>query len=59
MIQKSYAAKSLQNRLMFLFSSENFLQAYKRVSILKTICKLSKKTRHCNWRQNTAASKTK
>ena len=35
MIQKSYAAKSLQNRLMFLFSSENFLQAYKRVQYLK------------------------
>ena len=35
MIQKSYASKSLQNRLMFLFSSENFLQAYKRVQYLK------------------------
>ena len=35
MIQKSYAAKSFQNRLMFLFSSENFLQAYKRVQYLK------------------------
>ena len=35
MIQKSYASKSLQNRLMFLFSSENFLQAYKRIQYLK------------------------
>ena len=34
-IQKSYASKSLQNRLMFLFSSENFLQAYKRIQYLK------------------------
>ena len=35
MIQKSYASKSLQNRLMFLFSSENFVQAYKRIQYLK------------------------
>ena len=34
-IQNSYASKSLQNRLMFLFSSENFLQAYKRIQYLK------------------------
>ena len=30
MILKSYKSKSSQNRLMFLFSSESFLQAYKR-----------------------------
>jgi septal ring factor EnvC (AmiA/AmiB activator) len=35
MIQNSYESKSLQNRLMFLFSSENFLQAYKRIQYLK------------------------
>jgi septal ring factor EnvC (AmiA/AmiB activator) len=35
MIQNSYTSKSLQNRLMFLFSSENFLQAYKRIQYLK------------------------
>ena len=35
MIQKSYASKSYQNRLMFLFSSENFLQAYRRIQYLK------------------------
>ncbi len=35
MIQNSYASKSLQNRMMFLFSSENFLQAYKRIQYLK------------------------
>ena len=29
-IQKSYRSKSEQSRLMFLFSSESFLQAYKR-----------------------------
>ena len=35
MIQYSYASKSLQNRLMFLFSSESFLQEYKRIQYLK------------------------
>src|SRR6056300_340267 len=35
MIRNSYASKSLQNRLMFLFSSESFLQAYKRIQYLK------------------------
>ena len=35
LIRKSYESKSLQNRLMFLFSSENFLQAYKRLQYLK------------------------
>ena len=35
LIQKSYESKSLQNRLMFLFYSESFLQAYKRVQYLK------------------------
>ena len=35
MIQKSYASKSLKNRLMFLFSSKNFFQAYKRIQYLK------------------------
>ena len=35
MIQKSYASKSLKNRLMFLFSSKSFFQAYKRIQYLK------------------------
>jgi murein hydrolase activator len=35
MIQKSYKSKSSQNRLMFLFSSDDFLQAYKRVQYMK------------------------
>lgn len=35
MIKNAYASKSLQNRLMFLFSSENFQQAYKRIQYLK------------------------
>lgn len=43
MIQKSYASKSLQNRLMFLFSSENFLQAYKRVQYLKQYARYRRK----------------
>ena len=35
MIRYSYASKSGQSRLMFLFSSESFLQAYKRFQYLK------------------------
>lgn len=35
MIQKSYRSKSQQSRVMFLFSSEGFLQAYKRLQYMK------------------------
>jgi septal ring factor EnvC (AmiA/AmiB activator) len=35
MIQKSYQNKSKQNRLMFLLSSESFLQAFKRLQYMK------------------------
>ena len=35
MILESYESKSLQSRLLFLFSSENFLQAFKRIQYLK------------------------
>ena len=35
MIQNSYQSKSSKSRLMFLFSSENFLQAYKRLQYLQ------------------------
>jgi len=35
MIQKSYQNKSQQSRLMFLLSSENFFQAFKRMQYLK------------------------
>lgn len=35
MIKNSYQSRSLNNRLMFLFSSENFYQAYKRLEYLK------------------------
>lgn len=35
MIQKSYQNKSQQSRLMFLLSSENFLQAFKRLQYMK------------------------
>lgn len=35
MIVKSYKSKSQHSRLMFLLSSENFLQAYKRVQYMK------------------------
>ena len=43
MIQKSYKSKSSQNRLMFLFSSEEFLQAYKRVQYMKQYANFRKK----------------
>ena len=35
MIKTSYQSRSLNNRLMFLFSSDNFYQAYKRLEYLK------------------------
>jgi len=35
MIVKSYKSKSQQSRLMFMLSSENFLQAYKRAQYMK------------------------
>ncbi|MCX2681199.1 peptidoglycan DD-metalloendopeptidase family protein [Galbibacter sp. EGI 63066] len=53
MIKKSYKSKSQQSRLMFLLSSENFLQAYKRVQYMK---------QYTNYRKEQAAeiqSKTK
>lgn len=43
MIQNSYKSKSSQNRLMFLFSSEDFLQAYKRVQYMKQYANFRKK----------------
>lgn len=43
MINKSYKSKSDQSRIMFLFSSENFLQAYKRVQYMKQYTKHRKK----------------
>lgn len=35
MIERSYKSKSRQSRVMFLFSSEDFLQAYKRLQYMK------------------------
>ncbi len=35
MIEKSYKSKSTQSRIMFLMSSDNFLQAYKRLQYMK------------------------
>ncbi|MFD0863079.1 murein hydrolase activator EnvC family protein [Sungkyunkwania multivorans] len=35
MIQRSYRSKSNKSRVMFLLSSENFLQAYKRMEYMK------------------------
>jgi septal ring factor EnvC (AmiA/AmiB activator) len=43
MIVKSYKANNDQSRLMFLLSSENFLQAYKRVQYLKSYANYRKK----------------
>lgn len=39
MIVKSYDSKSQQNRLMFLLSSESFLQGYKRFQYMKQYAK--------------------
>ena len=43
MIQKSYKSKDQQSRVMFLLSSENFLQAYKRVQYMKQYAAFRKK----------------
>tara|TARA_B110000046_G_scaffold140275_1_gene146796 strand:+ start:14 stop:1234 length:1221 start_codon:yes stop_codon:yes gene_type:complete len=43
MIRKSYKSKSSQNRLMFLFSSESFLQVYKRIQYMKQYASFRKK----------------
>ncbi len=43
MIKKSYKSKSQQSRVMFLLSSNNFLQAYKRLQYMKQYAKHRKK----------------
>ncbi len=43
MVRKSYKSKSSQSRIMFLLSSENFLQAYKRVQYMKQYSNYRKK----------------
>ena len=43
MIIKSYKSKSSLNRLMFLFSSTDFLQAYKRIHYIKQYANFRKK----------------
>lgn len=43
MIYKSYKGKSLQSRLMFVFSSQNFNQAYKRLRYMKQYTTYRKK----------------
>tara|TARA_B100000902_G_scaffold392518_2_gene445048 strand:+ start:1476 stop:2696 length:1221 start_codon:yes stop_codon:yes gene_type:complete len=43
MIVKSYKSNSSQNRLMFLFSSADFLQAYKRIQYMKQYANFRKK----------------
>lgn len=43
MVRKSYKSKNQQNRVMFLLSSENFLQAYKRVQYMKQYANFRKK----------------
>ena len=43
MIRKSYKSKSQQSRIMFLLSSQNFLQAYKRIQYMKQYAKFRKK----------------
>lgn len=41
-IVKSYKARSEQNRIMFILSSNNFLQAYKRMQYIKQYAKYRK-----------------
>ena len=43
MIYKSYKSKSQQSRTMFLLSSQNFYQAYKRLEYMKQYTKFRKK----------------
>ncbi len=43
MIQKSYQNRSQQSRLMFLLSSQNFFQAFKRLQYLKQYTQYRKK----------------
>ncbi|PHQ61130.1 MAG: peptidase M23 [Maribacter sp.] len=43
MIQKSYENKSKQSRLMFLLSSEDFFQAFKRLQYMKQYTEFRKK----------------
>jgi len=43
MIAKSYKSKSQQSRIMFLLSSESFLQAYKRLQYMKQYANYRKK----------------
>lgn len=43
MIQKSYKSKNQQSRIMFLLSSQDFLQAYKRIQYMKQYAKFRKK----------------
>ncbi len=43
MIEKSYKSKSQQSRVMFLMSSESFLQAYKRLQYMKQYANYRKK----------------
>ncbi len=43
MIYKSYKSKSQQSRAMFLLSSQNFYQAYKRLEYMKQYTKFRKK----------------
>lgn len=43
MIYKSYKSKSQQSRLMFVLSSKNFYQAYKRIAYMKQYANFRKK----------------
>jgi len=60
MIVISYKANNDQSRLMFLLSSENFLQAYKRVQYLKSYANYRKKQAdEITLKSQQLASKTK
>ena len=46
MIFKSYKSKSKQSQMLFLMSSENFQQAYKRLQYMKQYARFRKKQGH-------------
>jgi len=53
MIQKSYENKSQQSRLLFLLSSDNFFQAFKRLQYIKQYTKYRKEQgEHINTKAN-------
>ncbi len=59
MIYKSYKSKSQQSRLMFVLSSNNFFQAYKRIAYMKQYSSFRKKQGNQIITQTAVAEKLK